>query len=86
MKEKGVNHDCEETTLYSKSLLQKASQGEYNTVEKDEGKKSDASYTRKQKLILLSTSIGNFFSFSCASLPAPFLPQLVRKGNVVKKL
>jgi len=43
----------------------------------DKKTKKNNSYTRKQKIILISAFIGQFFSNACASLPAPFLPKLV---------
>ncbi|KAF6026270.1 hypothetical protein EB796_015424 [Bugula neritina] len=80
--ERGANYDREERTLCSTSSSEADTQ-QLDNKSKNNEEETDASYTKQQKFILLSTSIGNFFSFSCASLPAPFLPQLLSKTTLM---
>jgi len=69
-----TNNSCSEDKQFN---IEEPVNAKHDFVDNDNTESKRFSYTREQKFILLAACTGNFFAFSCASLPSPFLPLLV---------
>ncbi|KAF6026277.1 hypothetical protein EB796_015431 [Bugula neritina] len=73
-----TNNSCSEDKQFN---IEEPVNAKHDFVDNDNTESKRFSYTREQKFILLAACTGNFFAFSCASLPSPFLPLLNESHN-----
>ncbi|KAF6030709.1 hypothetical protein EB796_011008 [Bugula neritina] len=78
-----TNNSCSEDKQFN---IEEPVNAKHDFVDNDNTESKRFSYTREQKFILLAACTGNFFAFSCASLPSPFLPLLNESHNINSSL